>query len=186
MDVFKKIIIPLVSSGSLAGFLYIIHKLGKYSQEFTHIKANVEKLDGLTKSINNDVTTLKTLDGRIIRLESNWDERMQKMMTQRKSPLSLTPYAEKVLKDIKFDIIFEKIKETLVSELEEYKLRTAYDVQEMAKLVVRKKRDDVLFDEIKQEVYKTGNNLDEVIAAIYIPLRDYYLTKHPETLNTDP
>jgi len=63
-------------------------------------------------------------------------------MIKKRSALSLTPYAEKMLKEINFDVIFEKIKNDLVKELEDNKLRTAYDVQEMARFIIRQKRDD--------------------------------------------
>ena len=170
----------IASSSSMLGVIGIIYKLGKYSQDFSHFKDTVKKQETLINSAVVDIISLKTLDKRITRLEDNWDEKLKNEMIQKKSPLSLTPYAERVLQEIKFDRIFLKIKDDLLKELEDCKLRTAYDVQEMARFIVRRKRDDVLFDELKTEVYKSGNNLDEVIAAIFIPLRDYYLERHPE------
>ena len=121
------------------------------------------------------------VENKIDRVDTRLDQHLQNIMLMKKSPLSLTPYAMQVLKDIRFESnIFPKIRDTLLAELEKHELRTAYDVQEMARYIVKRKRDDVLFDDLKKSVYETGNNLDEVLAAIFIPLRDYYLEKHPE------
>jgi len=175
-------IIPILSGSTFLGFVGMIYKLGKYSQLFDFLKQTVNKQEAMIHTATSDIIILKTLDKRIIRLENIWDEKLKNVMTQKNSPLTLTPYAEKVLKEIRFDMIFPKIKNDLAKELEGNNLRTAYDVQEMARFIVRQKRDDVIFDELKTEVYKTGNNFDEVIAAIYIPLRDYYLETHPEII----
>lgn len=124
---------------------------------------------------------LDSLKERTERLEKNWDSGILKLMTNKKSPLVLSDYATKVLEEIKFfDNIFPKIKDTLLAELEKHILRTPYDVQEKSMFVVRKFRDEPIYDEMKKAIYNTGNNLDEVLVGIFIPLRDYYFEKHPE------
>jgi hypothetical protein len=125
-------------------------------------------------------TKVNSIDERLARVETSMFSNSSTSMIQKKSPLSLTPYAQKVFGEIGFDSIFDKIKDELLKDLENLTIRTPYDVQEKASIVIRRHRDDPIFDELKTVVYKTGNNLDEVLAAAFIPLRDYYFEKHPD------
>lgn len=133
-----------------------------------------EKINGLRRDVDR-------IENKIDRVETKLDQHIQNIIVTKMSPLSLTPYAVQLLKDINFESkIFPDIRDILLAELEKHELRTAYDVQEMARYIVKRKRDDILFDDLKKSVYETGNNLDEVLSAIFIPLRDYYLAKHTD------
>ena len=87
------------------------------------------------------------------------------------------------MKDIEFDKIFDSIKDKLCTYLDEYKLRTKYDVQEMSDFLMKKLRDDRICDPLNQADFAKGYNLDEILAAASIPLRDYYLSLHLEIKN---
>lgn len=104
-------------------------------------------------------------------------------MMKKNRPLSLSPYAEELFRDINFYSVFDQIKDALLKELESYNLRTKYDVQEMARYLFLKKKDDPVLDPLKVQVFKNGKNLDEIIGGAFIPLRDYYFEKHPEILD---
>ena len=114
------------------------------------------------------------------RIESFHDSQLNKKIKLRQSPLSLSPYAIALLEEVNFYSVFDKIKGKLVKELDDFKLRTKYDAQEMSDFLVRKKKDDTIFDELKGQVFQKGQQWEEVIAAMSIPLRDYYLSIHPE------
>lgn len=149
----------------------IIFGFGIAYRELKEIKkkASQEGLDGVKE--------------RVARLEANFDSHLKTLMSRPGSPLRLTEYAEKVLSQIEFDKnIFPFIKDSLLRDLEKYELRTPYDVQEKAQVVVKNRRNDPIYDEMKKAIYRTGNNLDEVLAAIWIPLRDYYFEKYPEII----
>lgn len=149
------------------GGLY--HRFKTFPVELA-LKANKETVDNLLTQFNSFQTSLNNA--------------ALQHMAKPGSPLKLTEYAEKVLLDIEFnEKIFPHICDSLLQELEKYEMRTPYDVQEKSQFVVRSKRDDPLYDEMKKAIYRTGNNLDEILAAIWIPLRDYYLQKHPEILD---
>jgi len=123
---------------------------------------------------------LDNLKERMERLESYHDGLIDTKMKKRKSPLSLTPYAIEVLKDIEFYKIFDSMKKELCKRLDEYGLRTKYDVQEMSNFLMRKIKDDKICDQLKAAAFSKGYNLDEILSAAAIPLRDYYLSIHPE------
>lgn len=95
-------------------------------------------------------------------------------------PLGLTIYAETLLKDIEFDQIFDLIKKELCKRLDNYGLRTKYDVQEMSALLMKRIKNDRFCDPLKQAAFAKGYNLNEILSAASIPLRDYHLEQHPE------
>lgn len=101
-------------------------------------------------------------------------------MTKPDTPLSLSVYFQQLFKDIQFYEVFDKIKDELSKELEKFNLRTKYDVQEMARYILLNKRENPLLDPLKSQVYKKGKNMDVVLAAAFLPLRDYFLKIHPE------
>jgi hypothetical protein len=142
------------------------------------------KIGGHTQDLNNLITQIiPAIINRINRLESYFDTTINNKIKQRNSPISLTPYAIQILKDIEFDKIFDSIKGKLCTYLDEYKLRTKYDVQEMSDFLMKKLRDDRICDPLKQAAFTKGYNLDEILSAASIPLRDYYLSLHPEIKN---
>lgn len=166
MDLSYNMIVSLISLIFTAGMFF--DRVRYISKELSS-KASKDVVDNLQTTFNNFQNSLNL---------ANLNN-----MTRPGSPLCLTEYAQKVLLDIEFDKnIFPKIKDDLLGYLEKFELRTPYDVQEKAQLVVRERRDDAIYDEMKKAIYKTGNKLDEVLAAIWIPLRDYYFEKHPEIM----
>lgn len=166
-------ILPIISIigaliGTLIGVAYWIgSKIGAFNQNLN--------------SLNNQV--IPAIIARITRLETYFDSTISNRIKQRNSPVSLTPYAEQILKDIEFDKIFNVIKDELCKRLDEYKLRTKYDVQEMSDFLMKKLRDDNICILLKQAAFAKGYNLDEILSAVSIPLRDYYLSLHPEIKN---
>jgi hypothetical protein len=159
-------VMALFSGGgltALTGIAWIFCKIIKYQGQFNHI--------------DNKFQDIKD---RISRLEKYFDVKINSKIKEADSPLSLTPYAVALLKEIGFAPLFDEIKDKLAKEIEKYHLRTKYDVQEMADLIVRRMKDDPIFDKLKGVVYERGQRWEEIIAAISIPLRDYYLSVHPE------
>jgi hypothetical protein len=163
-------VIPIISMiGALIATLiwasyWIGSKIGTFNQNLN--------------SINNQV--IPAIVARIIRLETYFDTTINNRIKQRNSPVTLTPYAEQILKDIEFSKTFNLIKDELCKRLDEYRLRTKYDVQEMSDFLMKKLRDDNIFIPLKQAAFAKGYNLDEILSAASIPLRDYYLSIHPE------
>jgi hypothetical protein len=142
------------------------------------------KIGAHVRDLNNLITqTIPGILNRIIRLEGYFDNEINNKMKQRNSPISLTPYAKEVLKDIEFNKIFDLMKNDLCKRLDEYKLHTKYDVQEMSDFLMRKIREDKLCDPLKQAAFAKGYSLDEILSAASIPLRDYYLSIHSEIKN---
>jgi len=166
-------ILPIISIigaliGTLVGVAYWIGaKIGAFNQNLNNL--------------NNQA--VPAIIARIIRLETYFDNTISNKIRQRNSPVSLTPYAEQILKDIEFYKIFNLIKDELCKRLDEFKLHTKYDVQEMSDFLMKKLRDDEIFIPLKQAAFAKGYNLDEILSAASIPLRDYYLSLHSEIKN---
>lgn len=124
-------VIPIISMiGALIATLiwasyWIGSKIGTFNQNLN--------------SINNQV--IPAIVARIIRLETYFNTTINNRIKQRNSPVTLTPYAEQILKDIEFSKTFIPL---------------------------------------KQAAFAKGYNLDEILSAASIPLRDYYLSIHPE------
>jgi hypothetical protein len=135
------------------------------------------KVGTYIRDLDNLITqTIPGIVDRIDRLEGYFDNKI----TERNSPISLTPYAKEILKEIEFDQIFDSMKKELCKRLDEYKLHTKYDVQEMSSLLMKRIKNDRFCDPLKQAAFAKGYNLNEILSAASIPLRDYYLEQHPE------
>lgn len=176
------IIIPVISGilGTISVLLFFALKIGKYIEKIHFIEKESGSLQVKIVSLVQQTAIIDSVIYRINRLEGYFDTSINEKMKERNSPVSLTPYAIQVLKDIEFYKIFDLIKEKLCKRLDEYNLRTKYDVQEMSDFLMRKIRDDELCDPLKQAAFAKGYNLDEILSAASIPLRDYYLSIHPE------
>src|ERR1700729_3220448 len=97
--------------------------------------------------------------------------------------LDLTEEEFELLSMCEFDHIFEVIRDDLCKALqEEFNPKSRYDVQEDAKrfmrLFMKKNYEPFIF--LKTYAYDCGINYGKILKAAAIPLRDYYLEKHPE------
>lgn len=167
---------PSITVSSLISFTALVFTAGGVYYNFKTFTKE------LSLKANKDI--VETLQNQFNAFQNNINLSFFNKMAEKGSPLKLNAYAEKILQEIEFmNKIFPAIRNVLLNELEKHELRTPYDVQEQACIIVRQKREDSLYDEMKKAIYKTGNNLDEVLAAISIPLRNYYFEKHPEIID---
>lgn len=164
----------------LTGIGWMIIRTIKHQTILTTLVSGFDDFKKNHSAHGIDIAVLKTYEHRLLRLEAYYDAKTNSKIKDAQSPLSLTPYAKALLKEIGFDPLFNEIKDGLVKEIEKHPLRTRYDIQEMADFIVRKMSNDTIFDKLKGAVYDKGQRWEEVIAAISIPLRDYYLAIHPE------
>lgn len=111
---------------------------------------------------------------------SNKSISIQSLLFTSKSPLTLVPEAEELLKKADFYTFFDTIKDNCVKKIEELKLKTRYDIQEKSREYLQQNRDDDIFIPVKTKAYEEGIDYWTIITAASIPLRDYYLEKHPE------
>lgn len=164
-----------------------IRNTAKNDEKFKNIEKSLEKREKEQEALEfrmrqeelNSVL-FKTYDDRIIKLDTAWSHFLQIKMASANSPLKLTLYAQQLFKDIGFDKTFDGIKDELVQKVKQYNPRTKYDVQEFSRYVLYENRNSPILDNLKKTVFEKGKNLDEILGGAFIPLRDYYLEKHPE------
>lgn len=175
--------------GTLGTFIATIFWIGGKSKDITKSIEHLEKIiDKLDIKINDQINRLDTkidklensLGTRIGRLENIYDSFVIDRMKDRASPLKLTAYAVQVLKDIEFDKIFDSMKEELCKRLDKFNVHTKYDVQEMSDYLMKGIEDDEICRPLKAATFAQGYKLREILSAASIPLRDYYLSIHPE------
>ena len=90
------------------------------------------------------------------------------------SPLKLTEYGKKVLKDFDFYAVFDATKATLVEDVIAMEPKTNYDIQENAKTVIRQAVDsnNPRFIPLKEHAFNHGLPIELVVPPASIVLRD--------------
>ena len=171
-DMFPSNSIVAGITGGLACFAMSAFYVGGYKEKIDSLEIESKKIGGIEK----DVAVLQ-------RFQDSTEKSLEKLIWKRNSPLSLTDYAKEILEEIGFEAIFKNMRDILVTKLEKYNPRTRYDVQEYAMIVLRKQKNNDYFIPLKRAIYEKGYNLEEVLKAMSIPLRDYYLEKHPEIID---
>ena len=147
--------------------------LGKRLQQIQDL---IVDRDGMKKE-------LKDIDKKIAAFEefkTNTQKFIDSKIYQANSPLSLTEFGRKLIKESGFEEIFDREKDKLVEKLELKTPTTKYDAQEKAREVMNDLTECPEFQPLKEYAFKTGSDYAQILRAGAIPLRDYYLEKHPE------
>lgn len=171
----NSIISALIGTGStflvlLLGYLVFF---GRKFEKIDKLEKEQEKQEKKIDEFSTDIATLKEF-------KSNTEKRLDNEIYKTKSPLSLTDFGKKLIEDSGFNNIFEQEKDNLVAMLEKKNPKTQYDVQEMARLLMSELTNYVPFTSIKTYAFTNGKDYAQILRAGAIPLRDYYLQKHPE------
>jgi uncharacterized protein YajQ (UPF0234 family) len=155
--------------GILAVCFCVLYKLGKWTEKF---KAHDCKIDEAGKNTE-----------RLIRLETKMDlvymNTAKNPLVQSHSPISLTKLGEDVSSNIKAAEILKNHYVQLKKIMEHAQPKTAYDIQEQAMRIARESLDDLLNEDelvtVKDEAFKHGVPLEDVLVVIGILLRNEYL-----------
>lgn len=154
----------------LLGYLVFF---GRKFEKIDKLEKEQEKQDKKIDEFSTDIATLKEF-------KANTEKIIDKEIYKTKSPLDLTDFGKKLLADSGFNTIFEQEKDNLVTMLEKKDPKTQYDVQEMARLLMSGFIDYAPFTPLKTYAFTNGKDFAQILRAGAIPLRDYYLEKHPE------
>lgn len=169
-------IINLLLAGT-AGFVTAWVKLVKYQQKVDHLENDNKALNSAINQFRTDIATLNEFK---IQAQKFIDKTIYKSA----SPLSLTELGEKLVNESGFLKIFENEKNNLCKMLEKKDNPiTKYDVQEKSRELMDNLRDYPAFAPIKLYAYNSGKDFGQILRAGAIPLRDYYLSIHPEINN---
>ena len=132
-----------------------------------------EKVSRLEKDVGKLHDEVRDIRDKVIACETSLRER--EPLTKRKSPISLSERGRRVLEDSggrKF--VDDNLKE-LKKAVEGKSPQTSYDVQEMARKVIRSMTDDTRLNGMKEYLFKEGIDIDDLITVLSIYLRDKVL-----------
>jgi hypothetical protein len=159
-----------------------------YKGKVDRIEKDAEKQDTKTESIRKDadgkIAALRTDVDQLLEFKTQAQKFIDKNIYKDQSPLSLTEFGQKLVDDSGFREIFGKVKDNLVEMLEVQHPDTQYDVQEKARALMDGLADYQPFAPIKDYAFKHGKDLNQILRAGAILLRDYYFEKHPEVVST--
>lgn len=167
--------INLLLSG-LVGFAAAAYKTGRYTNKLDNLYDTVghNEHDGIRKTVGD----IKTEVDKLLEFKTNAQKFIDKNLYKDQSPLSLTDFGKKLVKDSGFETIFSTVRDDLVMKLEALNPKTQYDSQEMARSLMDKLTDYPAFQPMKTYAYKNGKDYQQILRAGAILLRDYYLEKH--------
>lgn len=149
--------------------------LGIITVLFAAVAYFIKRILDDTKTIQKE---LKPVTPAIVEIQSKFTNEGQTIMfpltVAPGSPLSLTEYGKKVLEDFGFYPIFEANKDQLVSQVQDMKPETNYDIQEDAREVIKQvfESNDPVFAPLKEYAFNHGLPLELVIPPASIVLRD--------------
>jgi hypothetical protein len=165
--------IASVVIAALTGGVTAAIVIGKYKEKVDSLERSREKLENKLDICRSEIDTLKEF-------KTNAQKYIDSKIYQSNSPLSLTDYGKKLIKDSGFETIFDQHKDDLAEMLGKLDPKTAYDVQEVSRSFMDSQAEYAPFAPIKDYAYRTGSDLNLILRAGAILLRDYYLEKHPE------
>ena len=165
-----------IIGGLIPTLLALLGGLVFLGRKLEQIDKSAESIETIETQINEFSKTLAKLEEFKISTQKFIDNKIY----QSQSPLSLTEFGEKLIKDSGFRRIFDKEKDVLVAELEKKQPKTKYDVQEKARELMNELQEYLPFQAIKKYAFEHGQDYGQILRAGAIPLRDYFLKKHPE------
>ena len=158
---------------AFVGFGTATYTIGQYKNKVDTLEKEKDKSCDKIDVLRTDVDTLKEFK---VQTQKYIDSKIYKS----ESPLSLTEFGTKLLKDSGFNEVFDLEKDNLVGKLEKYNSRNKYDIQENARDLMNSLVEYLPFASIKTYAFSNGIDFSQILRAGAIPLRDYYFEKHPE------
>lgn len=171
-------------------------------EDISNLKVDVASLKKDVAILKVDVATLKvdvaSLKKEVFSIKEFLSLKYEDALAfflLKNSPLSLSEFGKFILQEIDGMELIQRNKDILFSAIDNNKPRTALDVESSALMACISFCDNEEFDKIKNFVYnspeydvkdKNGDNkkcnlrLADVCFILSIPLRDLYLSQHPE------
>jgi len=152
----------------IAGFVAFVtasYKLGKLEQRIVHLEEDNKDNKSEIRGIGKDVSEVRG------QLSVN----NPSTYTNRKSPVSINERGLEILKQSGGEKFINDNKDELIEKLKTVGCKTAYDVQENSKAVIKSYKDDDHFSPLKEFVFKQGIDLEIVLLVMSLYLRDIAL-----------
>jgi hypothetical protein len=158
--------------GGLGGVIVATITMAKYQQKVDDLKEDMKEANKKIDFLRTDADTLKEF-------KVNAQKFIDKNLYEARSPLSLSEFGEKIVRESGFLEIFSKCKDELALKLKEKDPKTQYDVQENSRALMNELGDYIPFQPIKTYAFKNGLDYLQILRAGSILLRDYYLSLYP-------
>lgn len=170
------LIINLVIS-ALVGAGTAIFVIGQYKNKVDRMEKDLERMVDRKEVLRTDVDKL-------LEFKTQAQKFMDKSIYKDQSPLSLTDFGEELVNDSGLRDVFNDVKDDLVGMLEELEPTSQYDVQEKARALMDNLAGYEPFKRVEKYAFDHGKDLNQILRAGAILLRDYYFKKHPEIVDT--
>ena len=174
-EVFLKLIEQLNSSvffliGLLFVMIWVVFRVGKLMEQFSHHKTKIDKVDSLSDRII-ELT---------VKVDLIYQNTNPNKTVAAQSPVSITPNGKAIADKIHADQIFQKYIAQLSGFVEATNPKTAYDVQTAAMTIAKGKAMMNLLNAeeinaIKAEAYARGLLVEDIMAIFGVLLRDNIL-----------
>lgn len=158
---------------ALIGLLVFWARTVKYQEK-------VDKLEEFKKEISQKNDVLRSDMDKLLEFRIYAQKFIDNKLYEAKSPLGLSAFGEKIVKESGFVKIFDQCKDDLCSKLEVLHPKTKYDVQEKARALMDQLGNYEPFQVIKTYAFNNGIDFLQILRAGSILLRDYYFKKHLE------
>ncbi len=176
---------PEIALALIIGFI-----AWKVSKRLTKTDSHFTKIDDAISGLQKDVTDIKNdLSDVQLFITSKYPTALGMFVTKN-SPLALNEFGKKLYEECGGKSFLEANQVLLLKKIEEKYPKTALDVETYAKEVLFSLTQNDIFNTIKVWVYnspawKIGDKdytitLGDVCFVLSIPLRDKYLSLHPE------
>lgn len=162
-----------IALGAISGFGTAWVKMARYQQ----------KCDDLIEEKNRHqakIDALRTDMDKMLEFKESTQKFVDSKIYTSHSPLSLSEYGKKLIKESGFESLFPSVRDDLVARLEKMQPKTQYDVQEMARALMDSLTEYSALGQLKTYAFQNGVDFQQILRAGAIPLRDFYLEKHPE------
>ena len=176
---------PEIALALIIGFIAwkVSKRLAKTDSHFTKIDDAISDLQKDVTAIKNDLSDVQLF------ITSKYPSALGTFVTKN-SPLTLNEFGKKLYEECGGKSFLEANQVLLLKKIEEKYPKTALDVETYAKEVLFSLTQNDIFNTIKVWVYnspawKIGDKdytitLSDVCFVLSIPLRDKYLSLHPE------
>jgi len=177
MDSNYVVLIVNIIISAVVGMGTALFTVGQYKNKVDRMERDFEKLADKKEKLRTDVDKL-------LEFKTQAQKFIDRSIYKDQSPLSLTDFGEKLVNESGLHDIFNDVKDDLVEMLEEMEPSSQYDTQEKARALMDNLAGYEPFKRVEKYAFDHGKDLNQILRAGAILLRDYYFEKHPEVVNS--
>jgi uncharacterized protein YihD (DUF1040 family) len=176
MDSNYIVLIVNIIISAVVGMGTALFTVGQYKNKVDRMERDFEKLADKKETLRTDVDKL-------LEFKTQAQKFIDRSIYKDQSPLSLTDFGEKLVNESGLGDVFDDVKDDLVEMLEEMEPSSQYDAQEKARALMDNLAGYEPFKRVEKYAFDHGKDLNQILRAGAIMLRDYYFKKHPELVD---